>query len=204
VTTRRPLVAFENACHLALGPLDERASVDLLTHLIGADLAVREPAAVAAIVRLCERLPLALRIAGARLVDGSRSSTHAFTRRLANERHRLDELVHGDLEIRRSLSVSYRHLRSDPIGHRAAGLLKLLGMRNQTDIDRWLAARLVEEPVEWAEVLLERLASWQFLIPEGGEHTYRIPDLVRLFAREQLLTGFEEHEQRALQVAITT
>lgn len=63
------LVAPDGARRLSLDVLDANDSVALLTQLLGADRVRAESNAVAALARACAHLPLALRIAGARLAD---------------------------------------------------------------------------------------------------------------------------------------
>ena len=59
----------------------------------------------------CAGLPLALRIAAARLASQPLLSLHHLERLLADERNRLDWLRLGDLEVRASLTLSYNHLK---------------------------------------------------------------------------------------------
>ena len=56
----------------------------------------------------CGHLPLALRIAGARLATRPHRSIKQLADRLADETRRLDELRHGELGVRASISVSYQ------------------------------------------------------------------------------------------------
>ncbi|MGJ5757083.1 NB-ARC domain-containing protein [Streptomyces galbus] len=67
VTSRRRLVALEGAAHLDLDVPSLAESLDLLARVAGPDRPTDEPARAAEIVTLCGRLPLAVRIAGARL-----------------------------------------------------------------------------------------------------------------------------------------
>ena len=50
--------------------MDEECSTGLLASLIGTERVCAEAGAARALVRLCERLPLALSIAGASLIEG--------------------------------------------------------------------------------------------------------------------------------------
>jgi hypothetical protein len=63
------------------------------------------------VVRQCGCLPLALRIAGARLAARPSWPVRALADRLADERTRLDELESGDLAVRSCFQVSYQALR---------------------------------------------------------------------------------------------
>jgi DNA-binding SARP family transcriptional activator len=67
VTSRRVLAALDGARHLHLDVLPAREAVELLGRLAGPDRIAAEPAAAAEVAGCCGGLPLALRIAGARL-----------------------------------------------------------------------------------------------------------------------------------------
>ncbi|SEH03997.1 DNA-binding transcriptional activator of the SARP family, partial [Nonomuraea solani] len=67
ITGRAPLAVLDNAHHLHLGALGEADAGALLTRVVGEERVRAEPEAAARIVRLCGGIPLALRIAGARL-----------------------------------------------------------------------------------------------------------------------------------------
>src|SRR6266545_3245468 len=67
ITSRRVLDGLDAATSFTLEVLDEREAVALLGGLAGPDRVAAEPAAAAAVVRHCGLLPLAVRIAGARL-----------------------------------------------------------------------------------------------------------------------------------------
>ncbi|MFB4269727.1 tetratricopeptide repeat protein [Nonomuraea sp. GTA35] len=77
---------------------------------------------------LCGGLPLALRVAAARLVARPDWTLSHLAERLNDATRRLDLLEHADLAVRASLSVSIRHLREDPSGQDAARLFALLGL----------------------------------------------------------------------------
>ncbi|WP_245900397.1 NB-ARC domain-containing protein [Prauserella shujinwangii] len=65
VTSRRRLTGLtvvSDAVSLTLGQLGRGESIDLMTAIIGEQRAAQDPAAVAAIIRRCSRLPLDLRV----------------------------------------------------------------------------------------------------------------------------------------------
>jgi len=101
--------------------------------------------------RMCGYLPLALRIAGARLVSRPTWKVSWFATRLADESRRLDLLKAGDLEVRASFGLSY-YGRAEAEQH-AFRMLSLL----PADFPAWnLAAVLGTDPDD-AEELLEQL-----------------------------------------------
>ncbi|MFC7219368.1 BTAD domain-containing putative transcriptional regulator [Streptomyces polyrhachis] len=194
VTSRAALAGLEGALRIDLGLLGEGEALELLARVVGDGRTRRDPASAARIVGQCGGLPLALRIAGARLATRPHLSPQRLADALADERHRLDELVAGDLEVRASVSLSYEAL--DPEARRA---LRLLGLLDTPAFPGWVVAALLDLPrAERAlDVLVDnhlvevRLTDLTDLTDRtegravGGEPRYRLHDLVRLYARER-------------------
>jgi DNA-binding SARP family transcriptional activator len=185
VTSRARLNGLEAAHSLALDVLAPDQAVALLAKLAGAGRVAAEPQAAAAIVRLCGWLPLAVRIAGARLASRPDWRLAHLAERLGDERRRLDELATGDLEVRASVALSYQGRSRDE-----RRLFRRLALPVAPSFPAWVAATLLEvEPAE-AEGLLERLVDAQLVEAAGedqaGQLRYRLHDLLRLFARERL------------------
>ena len=67
ITSRNPLTVLEGANPLSLDLLDSGTARELLGKLVGPDRVAAEPQAADAIARYCGYLPLALRMAGAKL-----------------------------------------------------------------------------------------------------------------------------------------
>ena len=70
VTSRRRLGVLDGATVLSLDVLPWAEALELFGAVAGPARVAAEPAAAAEVVRLCGRLPLALRIAGSRLATG--------------------------------------------------------------------------------------------------------------------------------------
>jgi DNA-binding SARP family transcriptional activator/tetratricopeptide (TPR) repeat protein len=185
VTSRSRLATLEGAYPVLLDVLTFDAAVQLLARLAGVDRIHADPAAAAEIVELCGRLPLALRIAGAKLRARPHWDAERLARRLRDERGRLDELSIGDLEVRASLALSYQNAEAR---HRRA--FRLLGLTTAPDFAPWVLAALLDEPLPAAEDLLDELVDQQLLEPAGrdvpGPPRYRFHDLLRVVAREHL------------------
>ncbi|MEU1474273.1 BTAD domain-containing putative transcriptional regulator [Streptomyces sp. NPDC005760] len=198
VTSRRRLVALEGAAHLDLTVPDEEEALELLRRVAGADRVRSEPEQAAEIVSLCGRLPLAVRIAGARLAARPHWVPGRLAARLRDERLRLNELRAGDLELRTSLELGYADL--DPQERRALRRLALLDL---PDFAAWIAAPLLDIGTEEAEEAVERLVDCHFIDVIGvdgtGRGRYRIHDLAREHARERCLSE-ESAEERAAAV----
>ncbi|GAB2812410.1 BTAD domain-containing putative transcriptional regulator [Actinocorallia aurea] len=194
VTSRRPLNGPEITKALRIGPLSEPAAVELLGHTIGADRVGREHSSARRIVELCDRLPLAIRIVGARLLANPVQPLASFAARLTDERHRLDELEDADLAVRTSIAAGYDYLRRHPRGGDAATLFAHLGLWFGTDITASTAAVLPGWPTARAERALERLVEAQLLDCPAPDR-YTLHDLVRLYAQEQAPVGEAERTQ---------
>ncbi|HVD16289.1 MAG TPA: tetratricopeptide repeat protein [Actinomycetota bacterium] len=186
VTSRQTLASLDGAGHLQLGVLDPAEAVALLGHLAGPARIAAEPDSADALVGLCGHLPLAVRIAGARLAARPAWTVQTLLRRLAASHRRLDELAVGDQAVRASFEVSYQSLRTvgRPGESSDAGLFRLLGLLDLPDVTAPVAAVLVKQPPVAAEEALERLVDGHLLeTPTPGR--YRMHDLLRLFARER-------------------
>ncbi|MEU5312377.1 AfsR/SARP family transcriptional regulator [Streptomyces sp. NPDC021562] len=198
VTSRRRLVALEGAAHLDLAVPDEAEALELLRRVAGEARTGTEPERAAEIVALCGRLPLAVRIAGARLAARPHWAPGRLAGRLRDERRRLNELSAGDLELRTSLQLGYADL--DPQERRALRRLALLEL---PDFAAWIAAPLLDIGTEDAEEAVERLVDCHFIDVIGVDGTglprYRIHDLAREHARERCLSE-ERAEDRAAAV----
>ncbi len=182
VTSRARLGGLEGAHLVDLDVLDPEQAVVLLGRIAGADRVTAEPAAAERIVRLCGLLPLAVRVAGARLATRAHRSLDWLAWRLADERCRLDELVQGDLEVRASLALSYQAL--DAERQRA---FRLLGLIGAPDFAAWTASALLDVSLDRAEELVEGLVDAQLV--EVASHgaggvRWRFHDLLRVYARE--------------------
>ncbi|MGO4613012.1 tetratricopeptide repeat protein [Nocardia sp. 2YAB30] len=181
VTSRTPLATL-GGLHLPVDVLPEAEAIDLISAVIGADRAHAEPDAVRIVARLCGGLPLALRIAGARLVSRPSWTVSWFAERLADESRRLDLLAVGDLEVRASFGLSY-HSRS---GEEQTAF-RMLALTAAT-FPAWNLATLLDTDLHQAEQLLENLVDAQLVeiagIDTTGAVRYRLHDLIRDFARE--------------------
>jgi tetratricopeptide (TPR) repeat protein len=198
VTSRARLAGLEGARLIDLDVLEESQALELLGRIVGAERVAAELEAAARIVGFCGRLPLAIRVAGARLATRPGWPLTNLAELLADERRRLDQLAAGDLEVRASLALSYQALSGTQ--QRA---LRLLGLLEVGDFSAWLAGPLLRVGHGQAEALVEGLADAQLLdlaaVDPGGASRYRFHDLVRLYARERAAA---EDDQEARRVAV--
>ncbi|MEI5520580.1 BTAD domain-containing putative transcriptional regulator [Streptomyces brasiliscabiei] len=187
VTSRARLGGLVGARRTDLDVLDDARGLELLTRVTGPDRTPddpREQAAARRIVELCGGLPLALRIAGARLATRRHWTPSVLAERLADEHRRLDELSVGDLEVRAGLGLSYQAL--DGCARRVLRRVAALG---SADVALWTVAALSGTSEDEAEEILERLLDAQLITCPGTDHVgqprYRLHDLVRVYAGER-------------------
>ncbi|MFB6813976.1 tetratricopeptide repeat protein [Streptomyces sp. NPDC056347] len=183
------LVTWPSGARVHLGVLPREEAVELVGRIAGEGRVVGAGGDVVRLVELCDRLPLALRIAAARLASKPHWSVRHVVVRLSDERRRLDELSQGASRVRAGFELSYRYLSVD-----AARLYRRLGLVDVPDFTSWVAAALLGVEVMDAELLLEDLVDTQFLEVVGVDATgrlrYRFQSLLRLYARER--AGEEE------------
>ncbi|GII04676.1 AfsR/SARP family transcriptional regulator [Planobispora takensis] len=188
VTSRSRLSGFARTYSVDVGLMEAGEARSLLAAILGPGRLEAEPEAAAELVRLCDRLPLALRVAAARIVSRPHWTLGRFAERLGAGG--LDELVLDDLDVRAGVAADYQ--RIDGAAQRA---FRLLGLPEIPSFAAWAAAAALETSVEAAEELLDVLADARLLEtagPDATGHTrYRFHRLVRLYARERAVA--EEH-----------
>lgn len=178
VTSRRRLVGFDGAEPLSLDTLPADQAALLFIRLVNrAPPAELETGAVAALVRLCGHLPLAVALAAGRLAHHPAWSISWFTGELASAQDRLAELSAGDRAVAAAFELSYRDL---PAGQQR--LFRRLGLHPGTDFDAYAAAILDEIPLAAARAQLDALYT-DHLIEETFPGRYRMHDLIRAYAQ---------------------
>ncbi|ACU40026.1 transcriptional regulator, SARP family [Actinosynnema mirum DSM 43827] len=186
------LVVTEGATSLQVPQLEEGTAEDLLAAALGRHRIEQEPEAVAELVELCDRLPLALRIAGARLASRPRWTIQSLVDELRDEQGRLSGLsLEAGTGVHAALAVSYRELPEA-----AARLLRRLGLHPGTDLDSYTAAALMDIGVGSARTHLRTLA-YANLLHESMPDRYSRHDLVRLFTHHLAATEPEEDNTEA-------
>lgn len=181
VTSRAPL-ALPGAVAVALEVLSDSDGMALLESIVGAERVRAEPDAARDVVESCGRLPLALRVAGSRLALKQHWPIGKLARSLLDDRHVLDELHQGDLDVRASISLTYRRLTA--VQQRTFVLMATLV---PADVPVRAVAVLTKTSTAHAEAILELLVDAQLIAPasiQSRELHYRMHDLVRAFGRE--------------------
>ena len=177
VTSRVRLTDLDGADAVATDRMRLEDSVELLTRCIGAQRVLAEPEAVAALVELCGRLPLALRIASSRLRSRNRWSIQDLVDRLRDAESHLGELESGDRSVSATIALSIRALSDQ---HRL--LFRQLGAHPGSDFDVPTVAALGDLSVSRADRLLEGLLD-AHLVEHKSADRYTFHDLVRSYLR---------------------
>jgi DNA-binding SARP family transcriptional activator/tetratricopeptide (TPR) repeat protein len=193
VTTRNRMPDLAGSRFVDLDVLQPGEARELFAGIVGQRRTDAEPAATAEVLAACAGLPLAIRIAGARLTARTSWSVASLARRLADQRRRLDELKTGDLAVRACFEVSFASLPGpqQPGGLDPAHAFRLLGEWQGPSIGLPAAAALFGQPEDLVAPALEVLVDAQ-LLQERGTDRYQFHDLLKAYAAER--AGHEEPE----------
>jgi DNA-binding SARP family transcriptional activator/tetratricopeptide (TPR) repeat protein len=197
VTSRQRLTGLPSAGRVEIGALSESGAAALLARYIGEERVVAEEESVTELSQLCGRLPLALRICAARLAARPHWSVADLVDRLLDESRRLDELNHGEMQVRASISLTYDSLPDD-----ARLLFRRLALLDVPNFAAWVGSPLLQVDVLRAQEALEVLAE-AYLIDAtpgpGGHVRYSFHDIMRPFAQERLAEESSEERLGALE-----
>ncbi|RCG25575.1 helix-turn-helix domain-containing protein [Streptomyces diacarni] len=177
VTSRVRMVDLAGARLVDLDVLGPGEAMALFSRVVGAERVGAEREAAMDVVAACGFLPLALRIAAARLSARRTWTVSVLAAKLADERRRLDELQAGDQAVGATFELGYAHLDAEQ-----ARAFRLLGLTEGPDIPLSAAAALLDRSAEEAEDLLEALVD-SSLLESAGPGRYRLHNLMRLHAR---------------------
>lgn len=181
ITSRTLLTQLPGTRHIDLDVLSPAEARELFTGIVGRRRVEREPAEADAILDCCGNLPLAIRIASAKLAGRPAWSLRVLRERIEDESRRLAELRIGDLSVRASVELSLRLLPADAV--RALGLLGLLGAYT---LPGWVFGPLLDRSD--AEEVLDTLVDASLVrlttTDAIGQPRYRLHDLIRACAVE--------------------
>ena len=172
ITSRNRMLGLEEVPPVSLDVLTEQESAEFLARASGElgsgeGRLAREPDATAEVLRLCGHLPLALRLAAARLRHRPGWTVGILVERMAE----------GANEFDTAFAMSVR--QSD----RAQGrLFRLLGLLPGSSFDEYLAGALADVPPRSARAMLEDLLD-AHLVQQPTAGRYRLHDLVHQHAR---------------------
>ncbi|WP_157254944.1 AfsR/SARP family transcriptional regulator [Nonomuraea typhae] len=194
ITSRNRLAGLAGALLTDLDVLSLDTAVDFLSRVAGPARIAAEPQVARQIAEQCGGLPLALRIAGARLAARRKWPLSRLADRLADEHRRLDELAAGDQEVRASIGLSYELLDAD-----ARTALRRLGFLNLPHFPAWVAAAALGTDQEKAERILEQLMDASLTdvhsVEGVGQIRYRLHNLIALYGRQRAQAEESEQER---------
>jgi tetratricopeptide (TPR) repeat protein len=174
------LVALDGAGLVELDVLDTPAAIELLARLVPAERSASADAA-RRLARHCDGLPLALRIAAARIATNAQQTTATLADALSDESDRLTtlSLEGGDASVRATLDLSYRALPEI-----VARLLRRVAVQPGRDITAAGAAALLDLPRAEVGRHLDALCQAHLLFVRGANR-FAMHDLIRTYARER-------------------
>ncbi len=188
VTTRSRMPDLAGSRFIDLDILERDEAWNMFAGIVGESRASAEPEATEEVLTACAGLPLAIRIAAARLAARSSWTVRTIATRLSDERRRLDWLKTGDLAVRACFEVSFASLPAPGAdGVDPAHAFRLLGLWQGSSIGLPAAAALLGQPEPVAADGLEVLVDAQ-LLQSPAPDRYRFHDLLRAYAADRAAT----------------
>ncbi len=177
ITSRRKLKSLDDVHVVALDVLPDADALTLLAAVAGPGRVAAGDRDAAEVVRLCGRLPLAVRIAGALLRSRPAWTLAHLAGKLRAARTKLDSFSDGDRDLAAVFGLSTLSLGDDQ-----GRLYRYLGLIPGPEIDAYAAAALADTDPVAADRLLQGLVDHNLLLePVAGR--YGMHDLIRAHAR---------------------
>ena len=192
VTSRRRLIALEEAAPISLGTLPPGEAADLFVRLAGRPGLQSADAAIAEVAGLCGCLPLAIRLVAAGLRHHSGWTVTDLAAELATTCDRLAALQAEDVSVAAAFDLSYQDLTTGQ-----QRLFRRLGLHPGTEIDAYAAAALDDTDLQATRRRLGELHD-QNLISEPARGRYRLHDLLREHARTLAAADDDADNQAAI------
>ncbi|MFE9429025.1 BTAD domain-containing putative transcriptional regulator [Kitasatospora sp. NPDC006697] len=203
VTSRTALTDLPGAVQLPLEPLDVEEQRAFLAAVCGHERVRQDPDGALRLLAACAGLPLALRIAGARLAARPAWSLSTLAERLDDGRGRLRGLSAGRLAVHATFETSYLAIRDGgrATEREAARAFRLLGLWPGRLLGVGAAAALLDRPVARTGDLLEQLTDSHLLQSPEPLH-YRFHDLIGEYAAERAEDEEEPEEREAARLRL--
>ena len=191
VTSRRRLIALEEAVPISLDTLSPGEAAELFVRLAARPGLQPGHRAVAEVARLCGYLPLAIRLVAAGIRHRPAWTVTDLAAELATARDRLAAMQAEDVSVAAAFDLSYQDLTS--VQQR---LFRRLGLHPGADIDGYAAAALDDTDLHATRRRLGELYDHN-LIGEPVRGRYRLHDLLREHARARAATDGPAENQAA-------
>ncbi|MEU8657183.1 ATP-binding protein [Actinoplanes philippinensis] len=177
ITSRNRCSELDGAVHVGLPVLTPAEALGMLAAAVGAERVRAEPDHAAALVDVCGRLPVALRVIGRRLAVRPAWTIAGLLDRLADERSRLEQFSSGELAVMAGFEISCRELAPLPAAVFRAGAL-IPG----ATVSPGAVAAVLDTDEERVRSAMDTLVEENLLQASGVSH-YGYHDLLRLYAR---------------------
>ncbi|MGR6974524.1 helix-turn-helix domain-containing protein [Streptomyces cynarae] len=176
ITSRNRLLGLDEVPPVSLDVLSPRESAELLARASGDPVGpegrlARDPESAAEVLRLCGHLPLALRLAAARLRHRPGWTVGILVERMAQGVNEFDAAFSA------AFAMSVRQLNRSQ-----ARLFRMLGLLPGESFDEYVVAALADVPLRSAREMLEDLLD-AHLVQQPTAGRYRLHDLVHQHAR---------------------
>ncbi|ASW53281.1 BTAD domain-containing putative transcriptional regulator [Plantactinospora sp. KBS50] len=188
VTSRWLLRGLEVAASVPLGTLTAAESLDMIAAAAGGERVAADEGSAQELATVCGHLPLALRIAAARLASRPSWTIGDLVRRLRDEGGRLAQLVDGSTSVLASFQLSY-----DSLSEPARRAFRLCALHPAQDFGVTATGALLDTDDATAERILDELLDANMLL-QYSAHRFRFHDLLRLYAGR--LVGAESGRTR--------
>jgi DNA-binding SARP family transcriptional activator/Tfp pilus assembly protein PilF len=196
VTSRRRLTALEGGHPESLPALSPAEAIDLLANTVGPERARAEPEAAGRVVARCGYLPLAIRLAGARLTHRPGWRLADLADRLGHQSSVLAELTAENRSIASAFGLSYAPLRSP-----TKRMFRLLGLwpgeHFRVEAAAALSGLSLPETVHVIDELVDR-----HLVEEPDAGRFRLHDLMSEYANALTLAVDDAPRREAAMAAL--
>jgi tetratricopeptide (TPR) repeat protein len=193
------LVVSDGAVRLTLDLLTPDEALDLLRGILGTDRVTAEPQAVSALIGICARLPLALRIATGRAATRPHHCLADMVAEMNADHTRLDALhTLGDdpTSVRAVFDWSYQRLDT-----RQARLFRRLGQHPGPEFSLHAAVTVANLDLHETRQLLDTLTN-AHLLEVAAKNRYRFHDLMRAYAADRAEHDESSHDRDQARYAL--
>ncbi|MEW2143636.1 BTAD domain-containing putative transcriptional regulator [Micromonospora vinacea] len=178
VTSRRHLSHPDVGPSQTLPLLNPQESVDLLSVSVGRDRVEAEPEAAAEVVRRCGYLPLAIRLAGARLAHRRGWRLADLAGQMAGDAPVLHHLAQEESTVTGAFAASY-----EPLTSSTKRVFRFLGLYPGSRFSAPAVAALTGLTIAEARAALDDLVD-RNLVEDLDSTRYRLHDLMRQYSIE--------------------
>lgn len=179
VTSRRSLRGLDVSARVTLAPMTTAESLEMIAATVsGTGGAVPDIEEAKELARVCGHLPLALRLATARLATRPSWNVSDLVRRLRDNSHRLAQLHDGTTDIVASFQASY-----EDVSGAAQRAFRMCSIHPGEDFDTRTACALTGEDEITVERTLDELLDSNMLLQYAPDR-YRYHDLLSLYANQ--------------------